>query len=442
MTRSNRFSDVSTKMQNYKKGLKIMLKKIISGLVAVMMLVVSSVTLTGCAKKDNFGLTGVVSNGGLGVIKDGYLYYVAGGTDEFEDTDWRALEASSIYKRAVDEAGNPVEGTAPELLYSGIAGFEYGELHIFGEYLYFATPSGKLSNTAEKMTDRTDFCRIRLDGKKFEVLHTTETEEDLTYAYYTPNDDELYLVVLEGEELYSINIKKGKKIEIATGVSSVAFASDYGRGNGADKYLFYTKSPDESYLTQTGYIVYRATADNKTNENIASGADYALYEVKFGYLYYSVDGKVYRTTSSVGLDRTNIVSYEILSDMFFTENGGVVGTGKTSGYKNFVYARWVNGAKVEGKILNTSEKCVAYAEKNGVLYATNDSNAIVKLALDSGETESDEATKFVEIGTLTVGNALTAEIIGDYIYYFTETKTTDDNGNELKTWNLQTKKIK
>lgn len=419
-----------------------MFKKILSGILAVALIVVSTVVFSGCSNKNNFSLSGVVSNGGIGVIKDGYLYYVNGGTDKFEDYNDKIENASSIYKRAVDASGNPIDGSEPELVYKGIAGFKYGSLHIFGDYIYFATPSSKLSNKAEKMTDRTSFCRVRIDGKKYEVLHTTETKDALKYTYYSANDDELYLVVLEGSELYSINIVKDKKIEIAEDVQSVAFASENGRGNGADKYLFYTKAPSENYLTQNGFMVYRATADNKLNEVIASGADYTLYEVKFGHLYYSVDGKVYRTTTAAGLDRTNLVSYEILKDMFFTENGGVVGVGQTEGYKNFVYVRWVNGAKIEGKILNSSDSFVAYAEKNGVLYATNSDKAIVKLNLDSLETQSKEEIKFLDSATLKIGDNLTIEIIGENIYYFTETKSTDDNGNNITTWDLNVSKLK
>lgn len=419
-----------------------MLKKILSGVLAVIMMVSLTVIFSGCSNKNDYNLSGVVSNGGLGVIKDGYLYYVNGGTDKFEDYASKVEEASSIYKRAVDASGNPIEGAEPQLVYKGIAGFKYGSLHIFGDYIYFATPSAMLSNKAEKMTDRTSFCRVGLDGKKYEVLHTTETKDALQYTYYSANDDELYLVVLEGEELYSINIAKDKKIEIASDVQSVAFASENGRGNGADKYLFYTKAPADTYLTQNGFMVYRATADNKLNEVIASGADYKLYQVKFGYLYYSVDGKVYRTTSTAGLDRTNLVSYEILKNMFFTENGGVVGTGQTEGYKNFVYARWVNGAKIEGKVLNSADSFVAYAERNGVLYASNSDKAIVKLNLDSLSTQSNDDTKFIDSAILSIGDKLNVEIIGDYIYYFTETKSTDDNGNKLTTWNLNVEKLK
>ena len=138
-----------------------MLKKILSGVLAVALVILSSITLAGCSKKEDYNLTGIISNGGMALVKDGYMYYIAGGTSELEDPDWRMLDAASIYRRRVDEKNNPIEGEEPQLIYHGIAGFTNGELNAFGDYLYFTTPSGKLSSTADKMTDRTSFCRIR-----------------------------------------------------------------------------------------------------------------------------------------------------------------------------------------------------------------------------------------------------------------------------------------
>ena len=418
-----------------------MIKKILSGVLTLALVIMSCVTLTGCSRKDNYSLTGIASNGGMAVVKDGYMYYIAGGTDELEDPDWRMVNSASIYKRKLDENNNPVDGLEPELVYHGIAGFKNGELFMFGDFLYFATPSGKLSNTADKMTDRTSFCRIRIDGKKYEVLYTTETAEEIKYAYYTPSDKELYLVILEGTDLYSVNIKKDKVIEIATDVTEVAFSSDFGRGNGADPYVFYTKAPSEEYLSQNGTLVFQATPDGKTNNKIASGADYGLYEIKYGYLYYSADNKIYRSTMTAGLDRTNVLSYKTYENPFFTENGGVVASGKDDGEKQMVYILWKTTAKVEGKVLHTSEGNKALFQVGDTLYVQNSSKAILKLTLDSGATQDADKAKIKDVTTVEVGDGLIPEIIGNYLYYYAETKTTDDNGNEISTWDIKSVRI-
>lgn len=418
-----------------------MFKKILSGVLTLALVVVSCFALTGCAKKSDYNLTGVASNGGMAVVKDGYMYYIGGGTDKLSNPDWRMVNASSIYKQKLDASNNPVDGAEPEVVYQGIAGFKNGELFIFGEYLYFATPSAKKSNTAQTMTDRTSFCRVRLDGKKYEVLYTTETADDLTYAYYTPSDKELYLVILEGKDLYSVNIAKDKVIEIATDVVDVAFSSEFGRGNGADPYLFYTLAPAENYLTQNGYVVYQATADGKTNKQIASGEDYGLYEIKFGYLYFSVDDKIYRTTTTAGLDRTNVISYKAYEDPYFTENGGVVASGSEDGEKQLVYVLWRTTAKVEGKVLSTTEGNVPIAQVGNTLYVRNKSKVLMRYTLDSGSTQSEDDAKIKDTTSVEIGAKLSAEVIGDYLYYYTETKTTDDNGNEISIWEITSLKI-
>ena len=419
-----------------------MIKKILSGVLAVALVIMSCVTLTGCSRrKDNYSLTGIASNGGMAVVKDGYMYYIAGGTSELKDPDWRMVEAASIYKRKLDENNNPVDGLEPELVYKGIAGFTNGELFMFGDFLYFATPSEKRSNTAEKMTDRTSFCRIRLDGKKYEVLYTTETKDALKYAYYTPSDSELYLVILEGTKLYSLNVKKDKIINIAEDVTEAAFSSDFGRGNAADPYLFYTKAPSEGYLSQDGTIVFQATPDGKTNKQIASGANYGLYEIKYGYLYYSVDNAIYRSTMSAGLDRTNVVAYKTFETPFFTADGGVVASGKDEGEKQLVYILWKTTAQVEGKVLHTAEGNTPLFQVGDTLYVKTSSNSILRLTLDSGATEDEEKVKIKEVAVVEVGEGLRPEIIGNYLYYYAETKTTDDFGNEIKTWNIKAIKV-
>jgi len=52
-------------------------------------------------------------------------------------------------------------------------------------------------------------------------------------------------------------------------------------------------------------------------------------------------------------------------------------------------------------------------------------------------------TAFVKVdeATVSIGTGLNTEIVGSYLYYYVETKTTDANGNEIKTWNIKSVKI-
>lgn len=404
------------------------MKKFLS-LMLVFAVMFTSLTFVGCKKgENNFSLNGVVSNGGLGVIKDGYLYYINGGTTNLEADDELTVNSASIYKRAVDASGNPVAGAEPILVYKGIAGFKYSKLYIFGDHLYFATPSTKISSTADRLTKRTSFARVGLSGEDFEVLYTTETEDTIKYEYYSVSDTEMYLVVLEGDELYSVNLsKKAKKKVIAEEVTSAVFSSTNGRGNGAESFVFYTKAPASTYLTQNGNIVYKATPDGKTNSKISSGETVTLMEIKFGNLYFSVGNIIYKTTTAAGLDKSNIVSYNAYKKYILLEDGGIVGVDEAN--SSTVLVKWQNGALTEAKTLMTSSSYTLMLYDNDYLYSYNSSKVVYYASLDGSKTT---AAKLSDQKIVLPGDSLTYEKIGDYLYYFIETTVKDQNGNDVK----------
>lgn len=415
-----------------------MLKKILSTCMALAFVIISALTLSGCSNVKDFNTEKILSNGGMALIHEGYMYYIAGGTDDLADADAETIKSSSIYKRAVDESGNPIEDKDPELVYSGIAGFKNGGLFAFGEYLYFTTPSAKVTSEAKGMTDHTSFARVRMDGKKFKVLYTTETADDLTYAYYSKNSEELYIAILEGTELYSYDVLEKDVIEIASDVTSAVFSDAFGQSG--EDYIFYTQVPTEDYLTQNGNMVYRTTVTGEDTKQISSGKDVTLLDYKYGYLYFSVDEKVYRSTTEAGLDKTDVVSYKTYDTCFFTANGGMVATSEETD-NELIYVVWEDGSKITSKILATTKGYVPYFVDGDILYALNADKKLVRLTLDNGATETAKDTLVSDTVTVEIGAGLTPEKIGDYLYFYTETKTTDANGNEISTWNINSIKL-
>lgn len=410
-----------------------MFKKIISSILTFAIVIMSAVLFTGCSDSVKSYALGAYSNGGMALVKDGYMYYIAGGTDKLDSTENAVIKASSIYKRKVDADYNPVEGSEPELVWEGVAGFKNGGLYCFGEYLYFTTPSSFKNSAAETMTDRTSFVRVRLDGKKYSVIYTTETSDDLKYAYYAPTDTELYITILEGSNLYSYDVKKNKKVVISEEATEAVFSPEFGRGNGADPYLFYTTSPKDTYLSQNGNMVYRATPDGKSSEQISSGITVSLEKIFDGYLYYSANSNYYKTTTMTGLDKMNVVSYgKTYKTPFFTHDGGLVADDTDNG--KLVYFVWEGGARVNTYTLSTSTENTICFQDQETIYGLNKDKKLVTFSIDGstyGESKLDDKIIAVSIST-----SLTMEKVGSYLYYYTETKTTDAAGNELTTWNI------
>ena len=414
------------------------MKKFLSMLLATVVMCVS-LAFVGCKKGDeNFSLSGVVSNGGLGVIKDGYLYYINGVTTELETEVEQVITSTSIFKRQVDANGNPVAGSEPQVVYRGVAGFAKSSLHIFGDYIYFAVPSTKVSNSATRLSKRTSFARIGLDGKNFEVLYTTETEDALKYEYYAVSDTEMHLVVLEGTELYSLNLakKKIKKNTISTEVESAVFTSTNGRGNGAEAYVFYTKAPASTYLTQNGNIVYKATPDGKINSRISSGESIKLLEINGGNLFFTANNKIYKSTTAAGLDKSNIVSYNAYTKYLLPEDGGIIGVDETN--SKTVKVEWENGELVEAtRIIN--DKSYTLMLENGTYLIGYNSSKVIYAAALNGTTVTPK--KLTDDKIASADGYLTYEIFGDYLYFYAEKTVKDSNGNDLKIKSLTTLNI-
>lgn len=417
------------KIRNVKAEI-YMIKRILS-LVVLAVMVLGTGVFTACKKvPENYAIANVSSNGGIGVVYNGYVYYVGGGTTTLEDPEELVKNSASIYKLEVDAKGNPVNGAQPIMIYSGVAGFSKGELFIFGEHLYFAEPSSKISNTADKLVKRTTFARIDLNGGSYKELYTTESEDNITYEYYQISDTELRLVVLEGTELYSLKIgKKVKKTVIDEDVTSATFTSTNGTGENAEKFVFYTKAPSKDYLTQKGVMVYKVLPTGENKKQISSGEDVKLLKVEHGYLYYSLNKKIYRTTSMAGLDKTNIVSYNVFKSCIFLANGGVIGVDENA--SSVVYVRWNGGNLVEDKLLMGSKDYTLMFVEGDYLFALNSSNLLYRVDF-SKENSKITADKVYASKIVTVGGALTYEKIGGYIYTFVEKTVKDANGNDVK----------
>ena len=101
-----------------------MFKKFVSAISLVLIGVITAITVTGCTPKvTNFSTADVISNGKIGVIKNGSIYFVR------KVTSNRTLTGSDcdpmgIYKANVDENGAMT--SEPVLFYSALAGFADG----------------------------------------------------------------------------------------------------------------------------------------------------------------------------------------------------------------------------------------------------------------------------------------------------------------------------
>ena len=415
-----------------------MFKKIVSAISLVLIGVITAITVTGCTPKvTNFSTSDVISNGKIGVIKNGSIYFVR------KVTSNRTLTGSDcdpmgIYKANVDENGAMT--SEPVLFYSALAGFADGEIYIFGDYIYFTTPAQVTSNTASKLSKRTSFCRVGLDGKNYKVLYTTTTEDSPTYSYYVSNDV-LYLVIYENKTLYSVNMAKNCKVTtIAEEVESVALSKTNGQGDGAEKKIFYSKTPADVFITQSGQNIYSVNPDGSENTLISAGSDVTLKEINNGYLYYTQGSdKLVRTTGIAGLGSGEVISYVLYSTYSILSDGGILVKDTTN--KQLRYETYLSGSLKSLVLLSSSDYDFLF-EKDGYAYlkytASKETQIMVRISLKA---ENSSVEKLTEEQIVKAGSFMNYEVIGSTLYYYVEEVVVDDAGKSTTYSVLKTKQI-
>lgn len=404
------------------------MKRFASIISSLLLLVVVAFTMTACKPKvTNFSTEGVISNGNLGVVKDNTLYFVERLTSD-RTLRGDARELFGIYKTAVDDKCTPVG--EKELVYTTLAGFESGQLFVYGDYIYFTTPADVTSASAQRLTDRTNFCRVGIDGKNYSLIYTNESDEEPKFGYYV-YEDMLYLIVLQESDLYSIKMDKSFSVtKIDEDVSSVALSEQSGEGGGAEAFVFYTKEPTENFITQTGHNVYRVTPDGKNPELISSGQNVAILRVLNGYLYYSLDDSaIYRTTTIGGFTTGEAVSYLKYEKYMIVSDGGIVVQNKD---KNQTwYYNWTSGELVS-RCLLTSISYNLLFEQGGYVYMQNTASKEEQFIVRINLTDSNQKVeKLNSTTTVKAGNYMHYEVIGSTLYFYEKEVVTNESGNDV-----------
>ena len=227
----------------------------------------------------------VVSNGGFAVEKGDYIYYINGKQTNTADNTFGNVETGAIMRiskgnLAAKNYAN-VETVVPEIAYSGN---NNAGLFIYGDYIYYSTPSAEKNSDGEVQNSDIVFKRAKLDG--------TETMKGY-YAKYSDNSIEyrfvekggvVYLIyVAKSESLYgksytnihSVNTVTGEDTLLAYNVDSVMFD----KANVQNPRVYYTMKVTD-YITST-------TADDKYNQIYTVEADVKEGPVKYDFSYLS-----------------------------------------------------------------------------------------------------------------------------------------------------------
>lgn len=206
-------------------------------------------------EKDTFA-DKVYSNGGFlvqtgGDSKDGFVYFINGKESNTADNTFGSVVKGSIQriKKSDLQARNysSTQTIVPSVVYSG----QYNAgIYIYGDYIYYTTPSTQKDGSGNVLNSSLDFKRTKLDGSETDKNYIWQSSDNaVDYRYVQGKDGKVYILYAISENLYgtsatnihSVNCETGENKMLAYNVSS---------------YVFDTKNPENPIAYYTMNVPY------------------------------------------------------------------------------------------------------------------------------------------------------------------------------------------
>ena len=420
------------------------MKKFIS-IELVFCLAMTAFLFVGCAKNPNTNikLDGgpelnelVTGNGSFQVRKGDYVYFASGYvsksdlgtgglTNELGEVTNGALYRAKVeLKKTVIKGENKTEGeesepkyqeeyvlTDVQLLCSKLVGFENSGIYIFGNKIYFGTPSTIKNSEGTVMYSLLTFYSVDLNGENLTELYQTQSFENGKYSFISINGN-LYLMIFDGSQILRVDMNGNSKVLATDVVSAVLPKSEVIVDNSYtatenEKYVYYTiKNSENTETIDYGNVL------NKVN--IVSGEKTELFKKEYikitlnkfenDKLYYkrnvtfsemSATSETYLFTND--FSKTNfeesekqIANQSAIANMIEYKEQELDGYVYVNGEK--LYYRSKDGLIV--KQLSTSASSVLFVQGKYVYYVSSSAIYRVDVTKDnpSGQKLSDSST--------------------------------------------------
>ena len=387
----------------------------------------------------------VESNGGLVVKQGGYLYFVNGYTgyltENGKDNWFGNVVKGAIVRVTYNEdktLGDDAVVVVPKSVMASSANVGFS---IFGEYIYYVSPSAVEDRAGKVQTDTLQFMRTKIDRTGTEVILNIEGNTSVDYKYtstalihYDSSDKILY-----SKDLTKKSFKESDKgTVIAEDVASVHFPKNDSYAPAtpttAADYVFYTKSSEDAY--EYGNTLYVASPDGSVNKAVI-GPD--TFDEKYSISIVASDvedGKVtiyYTKTAYIGTSSSGTVegTYAYtFTDASFTFNkaqavkltsdslSSVFPAGSDLGL--IVYGSSTNTIRYDkdGELHTYGELQMStlVAVEDGYFYYVNGDSKLLAFAMSD-----DENAKFAYDGDDKVMTSFTgAEYFDGYLYFIVD----------------------
>ncbi len=287
-------------------------RKIIS-IIAAATLSLSTLALASCGSVDYKGeqlsagydkAATVSSNGGFAVEKGDYVYFINGSASNTADNTYGDVVKGSLMRiskaQLAEEKYSEAQIVIPSLF---VAGDKTAGVFIYGEYVYYATPTtDKDPTTGEVQNTYLDFKRSKLDGTEAPMGGKND------YMFRLSSNTTKYRFVEEGGKVYCLyeESSKLKSYNVETGDTTVLVS-------GAKSSFFYdSKDPTNPNVYYTMGVTYDLDKDSQTTAQYTQ-----VYSVNAANT--AVTDKATASYKVLDKDGKEIVSYDF-DEKFMEEN--------------------------------------------------------------------------------------------------------------------------
>ena len=222
----------------------------------------------------DYSCSEVVSNGGFAVEAGNFVYFINGVEANTADNTYGDVQKGALVRISKDNlaAGNysDVQTVVPLVMYSGAYD---GGIFIYGDRVYYSTPSTARDSSGEVLNSRLEFKSTKLDGTETMTGFYFQSESnDFTYRFVEVGG-KVYLMYALSEILYgteahtnihSVDLETGEDTVLAYNVASYSFDSK----DLTNPYVYYTMNVTYNLGTTNAVTadynqVYRVRADAK-----------------------------------------------------------------------------------------------------------------------------------------------------------------------------------
>lgn len=268
-------------------------KKKLTVLFAGALLACSAASLGGCAGYNPAALPGdisgeVTSNGGFVVEKGNYVYFINGSEQSDADNTYGDVVKGALYRIGKTDLKTGKYDQAERVVSSLFVAQNYdGGVFIYGDYVYFASPTTEKEKDGAVSNSWLSFKRAKLDGsstqKEIDEYLFRLDNNSVSYRF-VEKDGVVYCMYVKDSALYSFNTETKATTLLVSGASTYYFDTEDAE-NGNVYYLMSVPTDVAADASTYQYNqIYCVTPDATAEVN----ADETSYTVK-GYRTYAFD---------------------------------------------------------------------------------------------------------------------------------------------------------